>query len=173
MPVHKGERVAVTAVTGSHRIVERVVLVALCALFVAMAAMAYGYGLRDRLGPGSGFFPFWLGALGATLGVVLLLVSLRGRTIGEGGEGGEAQWPDRAGAWRAIVLLGGLASAAVALETLGFRLTAFAFTSLLLIGLGVRRPVVIAVFALVSGFGLFHVFYFWLKVPLPVGVFGF
>jgi hypothetical protein len=28
------------------------------------------------------------------------------------------------------------------------------------------------VFGLVSGFGLFPVFYHWLKVPLPIGAFG-
>lgn len=159
-----------TAVSGSHRIVERIVLGCLGVLFAAMAATAYGYGLKDRLGPGSGFFPFWLGAIGAALSVLLLAVSLRGGSIGEGGV---SAWPDRAGAGRAATLLAGLVAAALAFEPLGFRLTAFAFTALLLVALGVRRPVVIALFALISGFGLFHVFYHWLKVPLPIGALGF
>jgi putative tricarboxylic transport membrane protein len=146
------------------------VLGCLGVLFAAMAAAAYGYGLKDRLGPGSGFFPFWLGAIGAALSVLLLAVSLRGGSIGEGGV---AAWPDRAGAGRAATLLAGLVAAALAFEPLGFRLTAFAFTALLLVALGVRRPVVIALFALISGFGLFHVFYHWLKVPLPIGALGF
>jgi hypothetical protein len=33
--------------------------------------------------------------------------------------------------------------------------------------------VVIALFALASSVALFHVFYYWLRVPLPVGIFGF
>ena len=168
--VPEGEHLAVTPASGSHRIAERTVLIALGALFTAMAVIAYGYGLRDRLGPGSGFFPFWLGALGAALSVTLLVLSFRGRVISEGGN---VQWPDRAGAWRAFALLGGLVAAALVLEPLGFRLTAFAFTALLLLALGVRRPVVITVFAGISGFGLFHAFYYWLKVPLPIGAFGF
>ena len=42
----------------------------------------------------------------------------------------------------------------------------------MLLVLDVRRPVVIVVFGLVCGFGLFHIFYYWLKVPLPIGKFG-
>lgn len=145
-------------------------LACLGALFVVMAVTAYGYGLRDRLGPGSGFFPFWLGAVGAVLSGALVILSLRGDSIGDGGE---AEWPDRAGAIRSVTLLIGLFAAAFLFEPLGFRLTALAFTALLLFALGVRRPVVITVFALVSSFGLFHVFYYWLKVPLPFGALGF
>ena len=81
-------------------------------------------------------------------------------------------WPDRAGAWRAAALLGGLVLSALLLEPAGFRVTAFVVTAALLVALGVRRPVVIAAFAVVASFGLFHVFYHWLKVPLPVGPFG-
>ncbi len=159
-----------TGVSGSHRIVERVVLACLGALFAAMAVTAHGYGLSDRLGPGSGFFPFWLGVGGAVLSGALFLLSLRGGSIGEGSE---IVWPDRAGAKTALTLLGGLVAATLLLQPLGFRLTAFLFTALLLIAIGVRRPVAIAVFALVSGFGLFHLFYYWLKVPLPIGALGF
>jgi hypothetical protein len=94
----------------------------------------------------------------------------RGRAIGGGAEG---LWPDRAGALRAAALFGGLVLYALLLEPAGFRLTALIVTAALLVALGVRRPVVIAAFALVASFGLFHVFYHWLKVPLPVGPYGF
>jgi putative tricarboxylic transport membrane protein len=154
----------------AHRAVERTVLVGLCALFVAAAAIAHGYGLKDALGPGSGFFPFWLGIAGAALCLTLLVQSLRSRPIGDGAEG---HWPDRAGALRAAVLLGGLALSALLLEPAGFRVTTFVVTAGLLLALGVRRPVAIAAFALAASAGLFHVFYYWLRVPLPVGPFGF
>ena len=154
----------------AHRVVERAVLACLCAVFAAATGIAYGYALKDALGPGPGFFPFWLGLIGAVLSLVLLVHSWRGRAIGEGAEG---LWPDRAGALRAVALLGGLALSALLLEPAGFRVTAFVVTAALLVALGVRRPVVIAAFALVAGFGLFHVFYHWLKVPLPVGPYGF
>ena len=152
-----------------HSIVERAVLACLCAVFAAATAIARSYSLIDELGPGPGFFPFWLGLIGTVLSLVLLAQSWRGRSIGEVPE---ALWPDRAGALRALALVGGLILSALLLSPAGFRATAFVFTAALLVALGVRRPVVIAVFALVSSFGLFHVFYYWLKVPLPVGPFG-
>jgi putative tricarboxylic transport membrane protein len=158
----------VNSQAASHRVVERAVLACLCAVFAAATGIAYSYALKDDLGPGPGFFPFWLGLIGTVLGLALLAQSWRGRSVGDGAEG---LWPDRPGALRAAALLGGLGLAA--LEPAGFRVTAFVVTAALLVALGVRRPVVIAAFALVSSFGLFHVFYHWLKVPLPVGPSGF
>jgi putative tricarboxylic transport membrane protein len=38
--------------------------------------------------------------------------------------------------------------------------------------LGARSPVGIMLTALVGSFGVFHVFYYWLKVPLPLGTLG-
>ena len=149
---------------------ERTVLGCIAVCCVVAAVLAYGYGLSDRLGPGSGFFPFWLGVTGALLCTALLGLSLRGHAIGDGAQ---ATWPDRAGAARAAALLAALGAAALVLEPLGFRATAAAFTALLLVALGVRRPAVIALFALASSVGLFHAFYYWLKVPLPIGIFGF
>ena len=77
----------------------------------------------------------------------LLAQSWRGRAVGGGAEG---LWPDRSGAVRAAMLLGGLVLSAVLLDPAGFRITAFVFTTALLVALGVRRPVVIAAFALVA-----------------------
>jgi hypothetical protein len=134
-----------------------------------MAFIAYGYSLRDALGPGAGFFPFWLGVLGVLLCVALFVQSWRGHAISEGTQ---ALLPRGAGAWRAAALLAGLAVAALLLQPLGFRLAMLVFTAGLLLALGVRRPVTIAIFALASSFGLFHVFYYWLQVPLPIGVLG-
>ena len=150
-------------------IAERVVLACLCALCGGMAVIAYGYSLRDALGPGAGFFPFWLGLLGAALSVALFVQSWRGHSIGESSQ---ALLPRGEGARRAAALLAGLAIAALLLQPLGFRLAMLIFTAGLLLALGVRRPVTITVFALVSSFGMFHVFYYWLQVPLPIGVLG-
>lgn len=141
----------------------------LCLFFLAMAFVAYGYALQDSLGPGPGFFPFWLGLVGATFSATLVVQSWRGTLELEGEE---SKWPDRKGAIRTVSLLIGIAIATALLEPLGFRLTAFVFTVSMLLALDVRRPVIIIVFGLVSGFGLFHVFYHWLKVPLPIGALG-
>jgi hypothetical protein len=42
----------------------------------------------------------------------------------------------------------------------------------MLLVLGARSPVAVLLTALAGSFGVFHVFYYWLKVPLPIGVFG-
>ena len=141
----------------------------LCTLFGFMTYTAYGYSLRDTLGPGAGFFPFWLGVMGMAICVVLLIQSFNGKNISESPQ---ALLPHGEGARRALAMVAGLAGAALLLQPLGFRLTMLAFTVGLLLALGVRRPVTLAVLALLSSFGLFHVFYHWLQVPLPVGALG-
>ena len=47
-----------------------------------------------------------------------------------------------------------------------------AFIAGLLFILGARSPIAIALTALAGSFGVFHVFYHWLKVPLPIGELG-
>jgi hypothetical protein len=148
---------------------EKVVLACLSIVFGGMATIALGYSLKDALGPGAGFFPFWLGLLGAALVVALLVQNFRGKRIEENPQ---PLLPKGDGARRAAALLVGLVAAALALQPLGFRLTMLAFTAVLLAALGLRRPLPIVVFALAASFGLFHVFYYWLQVPLPIGRFG-
>ena len=152
-----------------NRIAEKVVLACLCAVFIFMAVTAYGYSLSDSIGPGAGFFPFWLGALGVAFSVALFVQSWRGRAIGEGAQ---ALLPRGEGAKRAAALLAGLVIVALILQPLGFRLAMLIFTAGLLLALGVRGLVTIAIFALASSFALFHVFYYWLQVPLPIGLLG-
>ena len=152
-----------------NRIAERVVLICLCAVFGIMAVIAFGYSLSDALGPGAGFFPFWLGTLGAALSLVLFVQSWRGRSIGEGAQ---ALLPRGEGARRAVAMVAGLAGAALLLQPLGFRFVMLAFIAGLLLALGVRRPAMIIIFALLGSFGLFYVFYYWLQVPLPIGALG-
>ena len=148
---------------------ERAVLACLGLLFGGMAWIALGYSLRDALGPGAGFFPFWLGALGVALSLALLVQSLRGSSIAESPQ---AVLPRGDSARRSSVLLAGIVIATLLLPPLGFRLTMLVFSAGLLVALGVRRPVMIVVFALACSFGVFHVFYHWLQVPLPKGLLG-
>ena len=67
----------------SHRLVASAVLACLFAVFATATWLAHGYALKDALGPGPGFFPFWLGLIGAVLSLVLLVQSWRGGAIGE------------------------------------------------------------------------------------------
>lgn len=122
----------------------------------------------DRIGPGPGFFPFWLSLLGAIL-AVLLIVEVS-RMPADGPE--DALTPDMPAIRGMLAVVVLLAAAALFLNTLGFRLTSLAFAALLLPALGARSLIAIPVFALLVSFGVFHVFYYWLKVPLPIGIFG-
>lgn len=124
--------------------------------------------MRDAIGPGPGFFPVWLSMIGVVLGTLLLLQTMR-QPSAEAGTPSLVPEPAALGRIAAIVLL--LAGAAMALDPLGFRITAFAFTLLALVALGIRSPLALAIFALTASVGVFHVFYHWLKVPLPVGPF--
>ena len=65
-----------------------------------------------------------------------------------------------------------LIAAAAAFEPLGFRLTMLVFIAVLLPMLGARSWIAIALCAVAGSFGVFHVFFYWLKVPLPIGVLG-
>jgi hypothetical protein len=59
------------------------------------------------------------------------------------------------------------------LEIVGFRVVMLLLLAYLLFTLGVRSTLAIAVFAAVGSFGVFHVFFHLLKVPLPMGIVGF
>ena len=145
--------------------VASVAFLALCA-FALVESLQLSLG--GPLGPGPGFFPFWLGLIGGVLAVALLVqVSLGRAEIPR-----TIVVPERPAARRVGLVLLGLGGAAALLEPLGFRLTLALFNVYLLTGLGVRNPWVTAVFALAGSFGVFYVFYQWLKVPLPIGALG-
>lgn len=122
--------------------------------------------LKDALGPGPGFFPLWLSIIGLSLASLLLAEVARHapRAAGE-----PSLIPDAGACFRIVAVLLLLAGAALALDPLGFRITAFGFTLLALIALGTRSMVAVPIFALIGSIGVFHVFYYWLKVPLPIG----
>jgi putative tricarboxylic transport membrane protein len=137
--------------------------VAFAALFALFAFESFQLSLSDALGPGPGFFPFWLGVLGGVLALVLLVQLQQGKTE----VGADAIALDRTGTRNAALVLAGLIAATAALELAGFRLAMFALLVYLLLVLGVRRWLAIALFAAAGSFGVFYVFYELLKVPLP------
>ncbi len=122
--------------------------------------------MKDALGPGPGFFPFWLSLIGLSLGALLLIEVAREPAAAPDTP---SLVPERAPALRIIAIVVLLAAAAVALEPLGFRLTAFAFIALTMLALGLTSPLPVAISSLLGSVGVFHVFYQWLKVPLPIG----
>ena len=141
----------------------------LLATFAFFTFESLELSLRDALGPGPGFFPFWLGVLGAVLAVVLLVQLHLDRVD----LGAEALGFDRAGVRSVMLVLVGLTAATALLEVIGFRVSMLLLIAYLLVILGARSRVAIAVCAFAGSFGVFHLFFDLLKVPLPVGIFGF
>ena len=140
-------------------------------LFCLLAAwQSYLLPLTDRLGPGPGFFPFYMALIGVALAIGLFVATSREPAVPSEHE--EPILPSGAGAsrWFAIVIL--LGAAAAAMEFAGFRITMLVFNAALAVALGERRWWLIAVFAVAGSFGVYYLFTTWLDVLLPVGTFG-
>jgi len=132
----------------------------LLVVFAFFAFESLRLSLRDALGPGPGFFPFWLSVAGAGLGLWLLVQLPRGRL--------EFESQILKFEFRPVMLvLVGLIVASAALDWLGFRLAMLGLLVYLLLILGARNWLAIAVFSLAGSFGVYHLFSALLKVPLP------
>ena len=144
------------------------------AFFAGTAFLSFKLPLLDALGPGPGFFPLILALLGGALAAALIAQLARDplAPTGEPLPDPEPFVPDGGAIFRiaGIILL--LLAAFTALDTLGYRLTSFIFIVLTLLVLGVRNYLAIVLVAVALSFGVFHSFYYWLKVPLPIGGFG-
>ena len=143
------------------------VMLAFC-LFAAW--QSYLLPLTDRLGPGPGFFPFWIALLGVVLAIGLLITTWTAPPQADDGEVTILPQGPGAARWLAIVLL--LAAAGASMEFAGFRITMVLFISALVVALGERKWWAIGLFAAMGSFGVYYVFTTWLDVLLPVGVFG-
>ncbi len=144
-------------------------------LFAGTIYLSSKLPLLDALGPGPGFFPLILGLLGVALTVVLIGQLVRQPDAPAGApdpDASEELIPDRSAMFRIVGIIVLLMAAFTALDPLGYRLTALLFITLLLLVLGVRNYLAIALVALTLSFGVFHSFYYWLKVPLPIGGLG-
>ena len=143
-------------------------------LFAGTIYLSSKLPLLDALGPGPGFFPLILALLGVVLSLALLVQLVRQPDAAgvPDPDAGDDLVPDRSAMFRIVGIIVLLLAAFTALDPLGYRLTALVFITLLLLVLGVRNYIAIALVALALSFGVFHSFYYWLKVPLPIGAFG-
>jgi len=117
-------------------------------------------------GPGNGFIPFLAGLLMGGVGAVMLLLELRRPSA-------EARLlPSRAAAWRIALVMGGLCFVALTLATLGFLISAFLTTLVLLRAVERQRWWAVALIALASCLAAYVLFDVLLQVPLPRGPFG-
>ena len=117
--------------------------------------------LRDALGPGPGFFPFWLSLAGGALGLILLL------QIARGSAGFEIQ--SLKFELRPVALvLAGLAVATAVLEVAGLSPRHAAAPAPTCSSSSARATGSRSRSAPLAGsFGVYHLFFDLLKVPLP------
>jgi putative tricarboxylic transport membrane protein len=139
------------------------------AVVTLVASLVYPY--KDRLGPGPGFFPIWLSLITGVLSLALFAQVTWSRKPPF--SPGSPLPKDRPGAIRIFIIFAALVVSVALLEPLGFRITLFLFLIFLPFALGMRNWGVVLIFSLLGSFGVFHVFYYWLMVPLPMGVLGF
>jgi hypothetical protein len=141
------------------------VLLALALAFGAGALRQYDYWGAN--GPGPAFLPFWLGVVMAVLAALLLVGAMRSA------DPGVAWLPRGDGLRRLLVVLLTTIGYVALLNTIGMVLGTVLFLVLLMRLLDrCAWPVTLAV-ALATAAFIYFVFGRWLKVPLPVGVFGF
>lgn len=142
-------------------------------VFLLGAAFVGIYSWMDlqfytRLGPGPGFFPFWLSVIFGILSVVMFCQA----TFRRPEPMPEDFYPSGTGYLRIGAIILTLVGTALLLEPLGFRLTMLLFYLFLLFVLGKQNVVVTMLVALTGSIGIFYVFVKLLKIPLPVGMLG-
>ena len=142
-------------------------IAALC--FLAFSAYLMWESLKKMeyytlLGPGTGFFPFWLGAILGGLGIIWLVQVSRRRA--EAGEG--PHLPPRDGIVRMVAIVVSLAVVSALLDILGYQLVMFLFMVFVLRVLGRQAIWMTLVLALVCSVGVYHLFGRYLDVQLPV-----
>ena len=142
------------------------IMLALCLFAVWQSSLL---ALTDKLGPGPGFFPFWLSLIGAGFSLALLIGVIRAPADPPDAE---PILPRGYGARRIGAIVGTLAVTTLLMEVLGFQLAMLGFNVALLVALGERRWIAIGLFAVAGSFGVYYVFTRWLDVLLPAGLLG-
>ncbi len=133
--------------------------------FVIYESLQISYYGSD-FGPGPGFFSFWLGVLVIGIAVLELVRALRRRKAAPADV-----LPARGAAVRMGAILGALTAVVLLLDRLGYSLTIFLFSIVLLRALGRRPWWLTLLLALAGSFGTAYVFR-QLQVLLPGGILG-
>ncbi len=119
--------------------------------------------LYNELGPGPGFFPFWLGIVFAALSVLWLVqVTLQPQPPLAAGF-----VPSGNGILRLLSIVVAMAAFVALADIIGFQLIMFAFLVFLLTALGRQNPLITIVISVLGSFGIYYVFNTWLEVHLP------
>jgi len=144
---------------------------ALC--FVGLSAYvvweSWNLEYYTNLGPGGGFFPFWLGVVMGGLSLVWLV-----QVSGSKGSLPDTVFlPERLGLGRILSTIAALVAMAGFMNLLGFQLTMFLFLIFLLLVLGRQGILVTLIVALLGSAGVYHMFGRFLDVPLPAATIKF
>ncbi len=127
--------------------------------------MFQGYRLRieGQLGPGPGFFPFWIGAALTTLSAVWLVQA----SIQAPSAKPPDLLPPRSQRVSLVMVVVALAAFMLLLRPIGFDLTMLALLLFLFFLIDRKFPVAKVIIALLGSFGVHRVFEQLLRVPLP------
>ena len=137
------------------------------AVFVAVESLKLRY--YTPLGPGPGFFSFWLSIVLGGLSLLMLLQT----TLSKAEPMPEDFFSDRIGYLRMGAVILALVFTVYMFEPLGFCITMFIACFFLMFSLGRVGMIINLLVSVASSFGAFYAFDHWLKVPLPRGLFGF
>ena len=139
-----------------------IVMVGGAVLLHASSKMPY----MTSLGPGPGFFPYWLSAILLGLGAIMLIQAF----IEPARALPDDFWPAEGGFARMLAVIGAVTLAALGLDWLGFAPVMLLANLIVLLALGLRKPLPLAAVALAGSFGVYFVFTRWLGVQLPAGL---
>lgn len=142
-------------------------------VFLAFAGYAFlesqGFRYFTSIGPGPGFFPYWLSLLLGGLGALMVVQA----SLTEPEPAPPDLVPGPGGVFRIGAVIAVLIATILLLEPLGFRLTMLGLFLFVLIVVGRHKLPIAVVIALLGSFGGHHLFVRWLNIPLPRGWFGF
>lgn len=120
-------------------------------------------------GPGPGFFGVWLGGLMGLLGVVVFFQA----TFRPSPPMPKDFYPRSSGYFRIAAVVIALILVVLLMQPLGFSLVMAGFYLFLMVSIGQRNPVILALVSLGGSFGVRYIFTNFLSIPLPGGPLGF
>jgi putative tricarboxylic transport membrane protein len=120
-------------------------------------------------GPGSGFFPFWLGIILAVFSLILFV----GAVVRPKDPNDISPFPARQSLFAVTKVIGGLIIFTVLMETLGFMVNTFIFVTFLMKIVQRERWWVTLLIAAATTACLYIVFQVLLGISLPRNMFGF
>lgn len=138
------------------------------AVLVVLAAVVVWFNREFPVGtladPGPGYVPLLLACCLGGIGLLVAIMGARSEAMAA------MRWPE---ATRALIILVACVAATFALERIGYRLSTAAFLVFFLGVIERKHPVAVVLVSAGFSLGSFYVVGTLLKVPLPVGPWGF